>query len=155
MFCDQCGSRLTAAQRFCSSCGRAVGAIPLVPRQGRIAGHVRLLGILWLAESAFHLIPGLALLAMSWARVLPPDVPEFVRVMFPAIGGFFLLSAVVGGVTGWGLLTRQPWARMLAIVFGGINLAHVPFGTALGIYTLWVLLSADSEQEYRATAIAA
>jgi hypothetical protein len=25
----------------------------------------------------------------------------------------------------------------------------VPFGTALGIYTLWVLLPGDSEQEYR------
>jgi len=26
---------------------------------------------------------------------------------------------------------------------------NVPLGTALGIYTLWVLLPAKSEQEYR------
>jgi hypothetical protein len=44
---------------------------------------------------------------------------------------------------------------MLGIVNGGINLVDLPFGTALGIYTLWVLLPAASEQEYRATAVAA
>jgi hypothetical protein len=38
---------------------------------------------------------------------------------------------------------------MLAIVMGCLNLIHIPFGTALGIYTLWVLLPAQSEREYR------
>jgi hypothetical protein len=41
---------------------------------------------------------------------------------------------------------------MLAIVLGCIALVHIPFGTALGIYTLWVLLPAESEEEYRRTA---
>jgi hypothetical protein len=38
---------------------------------------------------------------------------------------------------------------MLVIVLGVISLIEVPFGTALGIYTLWVLLPAQSEAEYR------
>jgi hypothetical protein len=38
---------------------------------------------------------------------------------------------------------------MLAVIFGGISLIDIPFGTALGIYTLWVLLPAESEAEYR------
>jgi len=41
------------------------------------------------------------------------------------------------------------WARMLAIVFGCFSLLDIPLGTALGIYTLWVLLPARSEEEYR------
>jgi hypothetical protein len=41
---------------------------------------------------------------------------------------------------------------VVAIVFGCIALIHFPFGTALGIYTLWVLLPAESEQEYRRSA---
>jgi hypothetical protein len=155
MFCDRCGRQLSQPSPFCPNCGRALGATPLAPLQGRIAGHVRLLGILWLAASAFRLIPGMVLMAMSVALVLPPDVPEIVHAIFTVLGGFFLAGAVLGGITGWGLLTRQPWARMLAIVYGGINLADLPFGTALGIYTLWVLLPAASEQEYRVSAQAA
>jgi len=38
---------------------------------------------------------------------------------------------------------------MLTIVFGAFSLVDIPFGTALGIYTLWVLLPAESELEYR------
>jgi hypothetical protein len=71
------------------------------------------------------------------------------------IGVLLLLCAVIGGIAGIGLLTRQPWARMLAIVFGSLNLFDLPFGTAIGIYTLWVLLPAESEQEYRTSAHAA
>ena len=45
--------------------------------------------------------------------------------------------------------SRQSWARMLAIVLGALSLLDMPFGTALGIYSLWVLLAAKSEEEYR------
>ena len=44
---------------------------------------------------------------------------------------------------------------MLAIVLGCFNLIDMPFGTALGIYSLWVLLPAQSEEEYRRIARAA
>jgi hypothetical protein len=47
------------------------------------------------------------------------------------------------------LLQREPWARTLAVVLGFVSLFfNVPFGTALGIYTLWVLLPAESDIEY-------
>ena len=158
MFCHVCGACLQEGASFCASCGRAVGNAPLMPpQQGRIAGHVRLLGILWIAMSAFHLIPGLALLAIfgQHAPFFPPGVPEFVHGLLQTIGWLFIAGSVAGLVAGWGLLDRQPWARMLAIVLGFLNLLHMPFGTALGIYTLWVLLPAQSEQEYRSVARAA
>jgi hypothetical protein len=37
---------------------------------------------------------------------------------------------------------------MTAIVLGILALFHPPFGTALGIYTLWVLLPTESAAEY-------
>ena len=67
MFCDRCGTKLAEGQRFCPSCGKPAGAVPLMPVQGRIAGHVRLLGILWLASAAVHLIPGFFLLTFFLA----------------------------------------------------------------------------------------
>jgi hypothetical protein len=61
----------------------------------------------------------------------------------------FLIFAVLGVGAGWGLLQREGWARPAAIALGILNLFDPPFGTALGIYTLWVLLPAESEREYR------
>jgi len=58
-------------------------------------------------------------------------------------------KAAVGFVVGWGLLQREPWARIVTIIMAFLALFHIPFGTALGIYTLWVLLPADSDAEYR------
>jgi hypothetical protein len=64
------------------------------------------------------------------------------------IGLVFIAAGLLSLMAGWGLLERQPWARMLAIVLGVLHLINIPFGTALGAYTLWVLLPAQSEQEY-------
>ena len=157
MFCHRCGTQLQDAASFCPSCGKPVGGVPLMPPHNRIAGHVRLLGIFWLALSAFRLIPGLFLLSFFDRGLwfLPPEVPAFVHGMLHAVGWLFLASGVIGLIAGWGLLDRQPWARMLAIVVGCLNLLDMPFGTALGIYTLWVLLPAESEREYRSVARAA
>jgi hypothetical protein len=123
----------------------------MMPSKGRIAGHVRLLGILWLANAALHIIPGLFLLNMfqPGMGLFPPDAPPFVPVLLRGIGLFLTGGAVLALLAGWGLLDRQPWARTLAIVMGCFNLLSAPFGTALGIYTLWVLLPAQSEEEYR------
>jgi hypothetical protein len=37
---------------------------------------------------------------------------------------------------------------VLTIVLGCISLIHFPLGTALGIYTLWVLFPPEAEREY-------
>lgn len=151
VFCVRCGTKMEDSQSYCPSCGKAAGAAPLMPGERRIAGHVRLLGILWLAVSAFRLIPGLILISLFHHRMgfFPPEVPMFVHGLMRTIGGLLIVGAILGIVAGWGLLERQSWARILAILLGCIGLMDMPFGTALGIYTLWVLLPASSEAEYK------
>jgi hypothetical protein len=150
MYCDSCGVRMQNYQRYCSACGKPAGNVPLMPTQGRIAGHLRLLGILWLAVSALSIIPAFVLLTFFRPGVFEfAEMPIFVHHLLQFIGILLLGSAVLGIITGWGLLERQPWARMLAIVLGCFSLIHMPFGTALGVYTLWTLLPARSEEEYR------
>jgi hypothetical protein len=56
------------------------------------------------------------------------------------------LLSLPGLIAGVGLLNLRPWARTLAIVLSALNLLHVPFGTALGIYGLWVLLQEETER---------
>ena len=80
---------------------------------------------------------------------IPFPMRAFLLPIAGIIGVFLVASAVAGILAGWGLMNYRPWARVLALVLGVISLLHFPFGTALGIYTLWVLLPAKSESEYR------
>ena len=81
------------------------------------------------------------------------DYDGAARVSVPIVGGigaiiFFVLMvlSLPGVIAGVGLLQFRPWARILTIVLSVLDLIHVPFGTALGVYGLWVLLSQGSEQ---------
>ncbi len=157
MYCDRCGSQIQEGQHFCPACGKPLKGLSQLPVQSRIGGHVRLLGILWLAMSALRLLPGLVMLILfgPHTSILPPDVPLFLSPLLHGIALTFLFGAIIGAAIGWGLLTWQSWARMLAIVCGVLSLLDLPLGTALGIYTLWVLLPARSEEEYRQRSAAA
>lgn len=150
MYCDQCGALLEDNQNFCRACGKPAGVAPAVPVPSRLAGHVRLLGILWVAISAFRLIPAAALLLFGrfWMPYIPVDAAMFVHPILMFMGYWTLLGSLLGFVTGWGLLEHQPWARGLTLLLGCFALIDPPFGTALGIYTLWVLLPTHAGQEY-------
>src|SRR4051812_5390715 len=102
MFCDACGTRLSDNQRYCPACGKPAGTVPLMPVKGRIAGHVRLLGILWLASAAIHLIPGFFLMTFfhPGSGLLPPEVPHFVHGLLQMVGIFLLGMAVLSLLAG-------------------------------------------------------
>jgi hypothetical protein len=43
------------------------------------------------------------------------------------------------------LINYKPWARVLMVVVSAISLIHVPLGTAVGVYGLWVLLNDETK----------
>jgi hypothetical protein len=152
MFCDRCGAQMADTARFCQACGKPFAPVvptTLVP-MNRVARHIRNVGILWIVYSCIHLIPGLIVGSMPHWFPFDGNHDFFLfRGVFRVVGGFLLLKGVVGIIAGWGLLDRQSWARILAIILGFLSLLHFPLGTALGVYTLWVLLPGYSELEYR------
>jgi hypothetical protein len=155
MYCDGCGAPVQAGQAFCNRCGKQfVG--PVTARQsstGRVQRHVHLLGILWLAFSALNAIAGVALYIIANTLFAPgggTGAPAFLHPLLSVVGIFVLGKAALGFIAGWGLLQREPWARIVALVLGFISLFNIPFGTAIGVYTLWVLLPSQAEQDYEA-----
>ena len=62
---------------------------------------------------------------------------------------FITLYSLPTLLAGYGLLTRRPWARILTIILAVFELIRFPFGTALGIYSLWVLLSEAGAAEFK------
>jgi hypothetical protein len=161
MFCDGCGTAVQPGQAFCSKCGKQiVGPVSLMYQiPGRVQSHVHLLGILWLAMSAFNAVGGLILLILGNALFphlhemngVPPDVPVgFLTALFSTLGIIVLAKAACGFIAGWGLMQHEHWARVVALVLAFISLFNIPFGTAIGVYTMWVLLPAQSQTEYDA-----
>ena len=159
MFCDRCGAPAQPDQHFCSQCGKDFsGAMRQVAAgPNRVQEHIRFIGVLWLGLSVINAIAGGVLLILG--NVLfphiheiqgtPPDIPAgFLSALFCWIGGVILVKAAAGFFAGWGLLQREPWARMLTMVLSFLALLNFPLGTALGVYSLWVLLPARSEREY-------
>ncbi len=162
MFCDGCGGAVQPGQAFCSKCGKQiVGPVPfMLHRPGRVQEHVRLVGLLWLALSAFTTIGGIMLYIVANTVLVhlrrggtESGPPAFLTPLLSAVAILLLAKAACGFIAGWGLLQREPWARVVVLVVAFISLfTNVPFGTALGVYTMWVLLPAESEHEYEALA---
>ena len=153
MFCNQCGSQLQPEFNLCPKCGAAVGGRAAIPApMGRLQRHLRTVGILWIVVGVLWVIPSLVLMGISHAPHLMMGDDMFTHAFMPpmmfSMGVIFLALAAGGILVGWGLMNHERWARMTAIVLGILALFHPPFGTALGIYTLWVLLPAESAAEY-------
>ena len=118
--------------------------------------HVKVLGVLYIAFSALSLLVALFLmLALGSAAGIVGMTADAgdAAVAIPvlglagtAFGMALMVLALPGLITGWGLLSFKPWARILGIVLSVLNLLNIPIGTALGIYGLWVLLNKDTER---------
>lgn len=160
MYCDGCGTAMQVGQAFCSRCGKQiVGSVSMArPTPGRVQEHVRLLGILWLAFSAFNTIGAVILYVLAntlFAHLHELGAPEaptsFLRPLLTIVSFLLLAKAGAGFVAGYGLLQADRWARVITLVLAFVSMfVNIPFGTALGIYTMWVLLPDQSDQEYEA-----
>ena len=168
MYCDSCGHQLADGSQFCSACGKQLAGPVVTARApnssyGRVNRHLKTTGILWIIYGVVRLfetfwifaigrtfLPGFIEQITSGIDGLPPGFP-LARVITHGLefAGFMVaIFAVLEFIVGWGLLDRRPWARICALVLAFLALLRFPFGTALGIYTLWVLLPSTSEHEY-------
>ena len=61
--------------------------------------------------------------------------------IFTALAVIAILWGAAHVVVGIPLRQHRGWARLTALVLGSVDLVLLPFGTALGIYALWTLLT--------------
>jgi hypothetical protein len=115
--------------------------------------HVKVAAWLRIIWSAVHLVVALVvMLVFSGVSVLlsaSGDADAHQAIPWVAVVGtclslFFALLALPGLVTGWGLLTYRPWARAVDIALSAFDLFHVPVGTALGAYSIWVMIQPET-----------
>lgn len=117
--------------------------------------HVELVGVLYLLWGGMTVVLSFSLLSLGFAATAIGAAESQAATSGKlaaglVAAGFFTLSAagfLFGVVHLWigsRLRAGRDWARAFAIVLAVVNLVLVPFGTALGAYTLWALLHHDS-----------
>jgi hypothetical protein len=117
--------------------------------ENRAARHRQTLGFLWMAAGVIRLMEAGALFFLSRLNFDFLQIPFLhgfgFQGLFFGISILMVISAFAAFITGYGLLERQAWARPVAIVLAILALFKIPLGTALGIFTLWVLIPAQTD----------
>jgi hypothetical protein len=126
--------------------------------------HITVLGILMQLWGALAMLVGIALLLLSAGALAILAGPDGEAVGFAAgltAGTFAALgvfSLFWGGAHVWAavlLRRRQAAGRFLTLALAVVNLLVLPFGTALGVYAMWVLLTHDGRTLFEPAAAAA
>ena len=65
---------------------------------------------------------------------------------FVALAAIAMLWGAAHIAVGVPLRRRRHWSRLAALMLGSVDLLLLPYGTALGVYTLWILLREDAKQ---------
>ena len=114
--------------------------------------HVDFVGVLFIVWGLLTTLIGLSTLALgaAAAALMTSSARDsggsgLAAGLTAAVFTTLAILAIIWGsahvVVGVPLRRRRPWARMLALMLGSVDLLLLPYGTALGIYALWVLLS--------------
>jgi hypothetical protein len=119
--------------------------------------HKRILGILYIISGAFQMILvfGLSMfittiLAFASSEIDPGKevIFDFIARIFQFLPAviiiFFSIPAIIAGI---GLLYKQSWAMVLALILGCFKLFSFPIGTALGVYTIWVYVEQNNQSK--------
>jgi hypothetical protein len=122
--------------------------------------HVDLVGVLFVVWGALTTLVGISTLALgiSAAALIASGeaagrgqfAAGVTAVAFTALALIAILWGAAHISVGVPLRRRRYWARLAALMLGSIDLVLLPYGTALGCYTLWVLLNEQNRSVFLA-----
>ncbi len=120
-----------------------------------MTSHVKLLGILQIAWGGIGLLLGVSTLMLAVGAVaigmtsVDREIPAGVTAVAFGVCAAVLLVAGAGNAwAGSAIHRRYAPGRLAALGLAVPNLFVLPFGTALGIYAMWVLLHDESRRMF-------
>jgi len=121
--------------------------------------HVRILAILARLSGAMAALVGVSMLLLAAGALALSTGPEgetvalaagLAAAVYVSIGVFSLLWGMTHIWAAVLLRRRAPSGRVLMLGLGVVNLFVFPFGTALGGYALWILLTHEGRRFFEA-----
>jgi hypothetical protein len=110
--------------------------------------HVRNLGTLNIVFGVFSVLVSIALLATYGTPVTmysSMSGNSISAALLIISAGFHMLLAIPCIAGGIYLRSYVEWSRSVITVTSALNLLNVPFGSVLGCYGLWVLLTPETD----------
>jgi hypothetical protein len=116
-----------------------------------VASHVDFVGVLFVVWGLLTTLVGVSTLALGVGAVALITSAShggggtFAAGVTAALFTTLAVIAIIWGsahvIVGVPLRRRRPWARIIALMLGSVDLLLLPYGTALGVYALYVLLN--------------
>jgi hypothetical protein len=119
-----------------------------------VATHVDFVGVLFIVWGVLTMLVGVSTLALGvGAAALINSTTRGGQVAagitaaaFTVLATLAILWGVAHVAVGVPLRRRRHWSRLAALTLGAIDLLLLPYGTALGVYALWALLSEGGKE---------
>lgn len=115
--------------------------------------HVKIIGILWIVFGAMSLLAAALMFTLLMGVSFIPDMdapaPGILRFIGFFIGSFLAVLGLPKIIGGYGLLKGFEWGRILTLIVSFLSLLNVPFGTALGIYSIVILFDKETAAQFR------
>jgi hypothetical protein len=99
--------------------------------------HVKAVAVLNIILGAMGVVAAAAVALLFSGMVQEAGLEGIVVAILLATSA----PVLIGGIALW---RRAPWSRVYMIVVSAIELVNVPFGTALGIYSIWTLTRSET-----------
>jgi Ni,Fe-hydrogenase I cytochrome b subunit len=109
--------------------------------------HINTVAALQIGLSIFNLIMALAVysfMKLIGGFVDDPSGEMVLTLIANMAATFLIILSFPGIIAGLGLYRRKEWARILTLILSVIHIFNFPFGTAIGIYSIWVLIQPES-----------
>ena len=116
-----------------------------------MGSHVDFVGVLFIVWGLLTTLVGVSTLALgvgAAALIRSAGRGEggafaagLTAAAFTALAIMAMLWGTAHVVVGVPLRRHKPWSRLVALMLGSVDILLLPFGTALGVYTLYVLLN--------------
>ena len=116
-----------------------------------MSSHVDFVGVLFIAFGLLTTLVGVSTLALgvgAAALIRSAGRGEggalaagVTAVAFTMLAVTAILLGTAHVVVGVPLRRHKPWSRLGALMLGSVDLLLLPYGTALGVYAIYVLLS--------------
>jgi hypothetical protein len=121
-----------------------------------VAAQVDFLGVLFIVWGLLTTLVGVSTLALGVGAVAliasasRGGGGQFAAGMTAAVFTALAIIAMLWGaahvVVGVPLRRHKPWSRLGALMLGSVDLLLLPYGTALGVYAIWVLLHEEGKK---------
>ncbi|MBL7967968.1 MAG: hypothetical protein JNK09_13280 [Prolixibacteraceae bacterium] len=113
--------------------------------------HINIVAALQIGLSIFNLL--IAFLIFTVLKLVGGFVDDatasnVLSIVADALAVVFIVISIPGILAGMGLYKRKEWARILTLVLSVIEIFSFPFGTAIGIYSIWVLIQPETIAEF-------